>query len=164
MNLPAQLAKQFREVHLNGDWVAATNIKAELSDLTWKQATTKVSSLNTIAALAFHINYYVAGILNVLEGGSLDIRDKYSFDLPLIESQSDWEKLLNKMWSDAEKFANLVEQMTGEKLREDFSGEKYGTYHRNILGMIEHCYYHLGQIVLIKKLLLQADENMKDTR
>jgi uncharacterized damage-inducible protein DinB len=159
MNLTAQMAKQFREVHLDGDWVAATNLKTQLSDLNWKQATAKAGSLNTIAALAFHINYYVAGILNVLEGGSLDIRDKYSFDLPPIESQKDWEKLLNKMWSDAEKFANLVEQMPDEKLGEGFAGEKYGNYHKNIHAMIEHSYYHLGQIVLIKKILLQANEN-----
>jgi len=95
----------------------------------------------------------VAGIVNVLEGGSLDIRDKYSFDLPLIESPRDWENLLNKMWSDAEKFADLVEQMPDEKMAEVFVDEKYGSYHRNIDAMIEHSYYHLGQIVLIKKLL-----------
>ena len=43
--------------------------------------------------------------------------------------------------------------MSEEKLDEAFVDEKYGTYHRNIDGMIEHCYYHLGQIVLIKKML-----------
>jgi len=152
MKLAKQISQQFREVLLDGEWVA-TNFKAQLSDVTWEQATTKIGSLNTIAALTFHINYYVAGIVNVLEGGSLDIRDKYSFDLPLIESPRDWENLLNKMWSDAEKFADLVEQMPDEKMAEVFVDEKYGSYHRNIDAMIEHSYYHLGQIVLIKKLL-----------
>ena len=159
MKLTTQIANQFREVHLNGKWIANTNIKAELSDVTWEQATTKVGSLNTLAALAFHINYYVAGINNVLEGGSLDIRDKYSFDAPPIESQADWEKLLNKIWNDAEKFASLVEQMPDEKMREVFVDEKYGNYQRNIHSMIEHCYYHLGQIVLIKKMLSQEGKN-----
>ena len=31
--------------------------------------------------------------------------------------------------------------------------EKYGTYYRNFHGLIEHAHYHLGQIVLIKKLV-----------
>jgi len=35
----------------------------------------------SIAALTFHINYYVAGVLNVFQGGKLEIRDKYSFDM-----------------------------------------------------------------------------------
>jgi len=152
MTLSTQIAKQFREVYLNGQWVS-TNFKAQLSDVTWEQATTKVGSLNTIAALAFHVNYYVAGVLQVLEGGSLDIRDKYSFDLPPITSQEDWEKLLAKMWNDAERFAELVEQMPEEKLMEGFVDEKYGNYFRNLQGMVEHSYYHLGQIVLIKKML-----------
>ena len=44
--------------------------------------------------------------------------------------------------------------MTEEDLNIDFVDEKYGTYSRNINGILEHSYYHLGQIVLIKKLVL----------
>ncbi len=33
-----------------------------------------------------------------------------------------------------------------------------GDYLRNIDGMIEHSYYHLGQIVLIEKLILGKKE------
>lgn len=160
MKPTAQIANRFREVLLNGTWVANTNFKAQLSDVTWEQATKKVGTFNTIAALTFHIDYYIAGILNVLEGGSLDIRDKYSFDLPPIESKKDWEKLLDKIWSDAEKFASMVEQMPEERLNEVFVDEKYGNYQRNIDAMIEHSYYHLGQIVLIKKMLLQTDASV----
>ncbi len=155
MKSTTQIAKQFREVHLDGDWVVATNLKVQLSDITWKQATTKIGSLNTIGALAFHLNYYVAGVVNVLKGGSLDIRDKYSFDLPPIESKKDWDKLLNKIWSDAEEFATLVEQMPEEKLSDIFVKKEYGNYQKNLHVIIEHTYYHLGQIVLIKKLLLE---------
>lgn len=156
MTLTNQIANQFREVLLNGTWVSS-NYKAQISDVSWEQANTKIGSLNTIAALTFHINYYVAGVLNVLEGGSLDIRDKYSFDMPPVESKEDWDKLLDKMWNDAEKFASLVDQMPDEKLSETFVEKKYGDYRRNLHGIIEHSYYHLGQIVLIKKLLIEAD-------
>lgn len=159
MKLTTQIAKQFKEVLLDGDWVAATNYKAQLSDVTWQQATTRVGSFNTIAALTFHIDYYIAGILNVFNNGKLEIRDKYSFDMPPIKSEEDWDKLLNKMWSDAEKFAEAVEQMPEEKLEEIFVDEKYGNYYRNITALIEHSFYHLGQVVLIKKMLLLEDKN-----
>lgn len=149
------LAKRFREILLNGDWVVTTNFKDQLSDLTWKQATTKIGELNTIAALTFHINYYIAGILNVFEGGLLEIRDKYSFDFTPIESQENWTELLNSLLNNAEKFANLIEQMPEGKLEEVFVDKKYGSYQRNIDAMIEHSYYHLGQITLIKKLLMK---------
>ena len=147
------LASRFREALLHGTWIANTNFKAQLSGLDWRLATQKIGDLNTIAALAFHIDYYIAGIVQVMEGGSLDIRDKYSFDMPPIESQADWERLLDKLWRDAERFAQLVEQMPEEKLQSVFVDEKYGTWQRNIEGVIEHSYYHLGQVSLIRKML-----------
>lgn len=151
-----QLAKRFREVILNGTWIANTNYKNELSDLNWELASAKIDSLNTIAVLAQHIHYYIDGIKNAIKGGMLDIQDKYSFDFLPIQSQDEWDDFLIKFWSDTEEFALLIEQMSEEKLKQVFVDEKYGTYQRNINGMIEHSYYHLGQIVLIKKILLKG--------
>lgn len=152
MKLTTQIANQFEELHLNGNWVAR-NLKTQLSDVTWEEATTQVGSLNTIAILAFHINYYVAGVSQVLEGGSLDIRDKYSFDMPAINSEHDWQQMLSKLWRDAQKFADLVANMPDDKLSDYFVDEKYGNYYRNLQVIIEHSYYHMGQIALIKKLV-----------
>jgi hypothetical protein len=52
-------------------------------------------------------------------------------------------------------FADKVEQLDTEIFDQPFFDEKYGSYLRNIEGIIEHCYYHLGQIVLIKKIISQ---------
>jgi len=156
--LSVQIAKHFREVYFGGNWTSV-NLKETLADVSWQQATAKVYTFNTIAVLVFHMNYYVGVVLKVLHGQPLDAHDKYSFDLPPIKSQGDWENLLNKTWVDAEKFASLIEQLPDSKLDQIFSDEKYGTYHRNLHGIIEHTHYHLGQIVLIKKILLQANKN-----
>ena len=151
-----ELAKRFREVILNGTWIANTNYKQQLTGLQWEIATTKVTSLNTIAVLAQHIHYYIAGVKNVFKGGNLEIKDKFSFDFPPIQSQNDWETFLTKFFNDAEEFASQIEQMPEEKLKDVFVDEKYGTYQRNIDGIIEHSYYHLGQIVLLKKMLVSG--------
>jgi hypothetical protein len=156
MNLPQQLAKHFRDVHFGGNWTSV-NLKESLAGITWQQAATKVYSFNTIAALVYHINYYVSAVLKVLQGGPLEAKDKYSFDYPAIESKEDWERLLDKTWADAENFASIVEQLPESKLDEIFEDEKYGSYYRNIQGIIEHTHYHLGQIVLIKKILLKEN-------
>ena len=156
MSLSHQIAKHFRDVHFGGNWTSV-NLRDQLSGLSWQQATQKVYSFNTIAALVYHMNYYVDRVILVLEGQALNASDKYSFELPPIISQEDWENLVNKTWTDAERFAALVEQIPEEKLWEDFSENKYGNYYRNITGIIEHIHYHLGQIVLIKKIILQLD-------
>ncbi|SNR39429.1 DinB family protein [Lutibacter flavus] len=158
MKQAKQISNRFREVILNGKWVSYTNYKDQLLNLTWKQANKKIESLNTISDLVFHINYYIAGVLNVFEGGPLDIRDKYSFNSTPIKSQNDWEELINTLWNNAEKFANLIESMPEKKLDEIFVDKKYGNYQRNINGIIEHSYYHLGQITLIKKMVLESEK------
>jgi hypothetical protein len=155
MNLSSQIAKNLRDVHVGGNWTDV-NLKASLADVTWQQAVTKVYSLNTIAVLVYHMNYYVSVVVKVLQGEPVNASDKYSFDLPPIQSQEDWEKLLDKTWTDAENLAHLIEQLPESKLLEDFWNGKYGNYFRNIVGVFEHIHYHLGQIVLIKKILSQA--------
>ncbi len=153
MTITTHIAQHFRAVYFGGNWTDV-NLKAQLADVTWQQATTKVSSFNTIVALVYHINYYVCAALEVLQGRPLTASDKYSFDHPTIQNQVDWEKLLEKLWTDAENLAVLIEQMQEEQLWADFSDYKYGNYYRNIHGIIEHNHYHLGQIVLIKKMVV----------
>lgn len=157
MESSQQLANRFREVILNGKWIANTNYQEQLSTMSWTQATTRIGSLNTIALLTFHINYYIAGIVNVFQGGNLNIRDKYSFDAPPLQTKDDWDKLVAELISNAELFANHVERMTETELESGFVNADYGTYRRNIEGVIEHSYYHLGQLSLIKKMILEQD-------
>ena len=147
------LSNRAREVLLDGRWVANTNCKAQLENLNWEQATQKVGNLNTIAALTFHINYYLAGLIVVFQGGTLEIRDKYSFDLPPITSQADWEKLVKEFLENSETFVQEVAKLSDTILDKPFVQEKYGTYLRNIEGIIEHSYYHLGQISMLKKMI-----------
>jgi len=147
------IANRLREVLLNGKWIANTNFKEQLMSVNWRQANQKVENLNTIALLTFHINYYVAGLWHVFNGGELEIKDQYSFDLPMITSENEWNTLVNNFIHNAEMFANQVEKMDDNLLDQPFVDERYGTYLRNIEGVIEHSYYHLGQISLIKKMI-----------
>lgn len=158
MGRTKELANRLTEVLLNGRWIANTNYKSQIESLTWEQATQKIGTLNTIAALTFHVNYYLAGIINVFNGGELEIRDKYSFDIPPIESERDWKRLVDEFITNAEIFVNGVLNLTDSKLDEAFVDDKYGTYLRNIEGVIEHSYYHLGQISLIKKMLTERNK------
>ncbi|MCF8279347.1 MAG: hypothetical protein K9J45_03090 [Bacteroidales bacterium] len=108
--------------------------------------------MNTIATLFTHLTYYVSKVSKVLQGEPLNAKDAHSFEHPPIQSQADWEKILTQAWADAEAFASLIEQLPEAGLWEDFTDEKYGNYYRNLHGIIEHIHYHLGQIVVIKKM------------
>jgi len=153
MKRPEDIASRLKEVLLTGYWIANTNYKDQLLSISWEQAIHQVENLNTIAVLTYHINYYLAGLLNVFKGGALAIKDQYSFDLPPLQSARDWHKLVETFLKNSTDFIHEVAQIPDAKLDETFVNEKYGTYLRNIEAIIEHSYYHLGQIVLIKKLI-----------
>jgi len=151
-SISKQITQHFKQVFFGGNWTSV-DFTTALKDVDWVMATTKVKDLNTIARLVFHVDYYIDVTIKVLEGGPLDAHDKFSFDCPEIKNEEDWETLRNKLFRDATTYAGLVEQLPDSKLEEIFCLEKYGNYYRNIHGLIEHCHYHLGQIVLIKKLI-----------
>lgn len=152
MTLAAQLAKHLRDVHFGGNW-CTVDLKSTLSGIDWKDANKSVHSLHSIAALAFHVFYYTDVIITVLEENKLEGKDELSWITPAIQSQEDWTGLLNNAWEKAEKAARLIEQLPDEKLVQDFVDPKYGTNYRNMAGIIEHMHYHLGQMVVIRKLL-----------
>ena len=135
MTLVKQLAKHLRDVHFGGNWTTS-NLMDNLADVTWKEATMQVYQLNTIATLVYHINYYISAVLKVLQGEPLNASDSLSFSRPPIHSQKEWEDMVAKSRADADTFAALIEQLPESKLWENFTDEKYGTYYRNIQGII----------------------------
>ena len=78
--------------------------------------------------------------------------------MPPINTEAEWQLLLTTLTTNAAKFVNLVAQLPNNILLQPFTEPQYGTYLRNIEGVLEHSYYHLGQVVLIKKLVI---ENLK---
>lgn len=147
------LAGRLREVLLDGRWVANTNIKEQITQTNWQEAIQRVGRLNTVAMLTYHVSYYLDGLNQVFEGGELEIKDKFSFDMPEITSEADWKTMVNNFIGISEKFVNHVGKMDADRLNQTFVKEAYGSYLRNIEAQIEHAYYHLGQMTLIRKLI-----------
>ena len=56
----------------------------------------------------------------------------------------------------AERFANHLDGFTQADLERPFADSKYGDYQKNMNVLIEHSYYHLGQIALIKKMIREG--------
>ena len=153
MNTNVLLASRLREVFLDGKWIANTNYKDQLEGIPWDMACKQHGNLNSIAKLTFHINYYLKGLLDAFATGKLTIRDKFSFDMPAMSSEQEWQRLKHELEHHATQFALMVEQMDVNDFDKPFIDEKYGSLRRNIEGVIEHSYYHLGQIVLLSRIL-----------
>lgn len=147
-----QLAKHLRAVYFGGNWTSV-NLQDTLADVTWQEATRQIDDTNTIATLVYHMHYYVREVTKVLEGGALEAKDKYSFATPNFSSADEWQAFCDSLWPEARTFAERIEQLPEDTLQHDFTDPKYGNYFSNLLGIIEHLHYHLGQIVILKKVL-----------
>ena len=151
MSQAAALAQRLQEVILEGTWIANTNFKKELDNTALDDVSIQIKTYNTVAVLAQHIHYYIAGVKQVFLGGELSISDKFSFDFEPMLSDEAWQNFLALFWKDTEELVNLIKTLTNDQLDAIFVKEAYGSYKRNIEALIEHSYYHLGQIVLLLK-------------
>lgn len=153
MTIPQLLAKHLREVHFGGNW-STSCLREQLQGLNLEQVLHSAPGFHSIATLTVHCTYYVRVLRDVLQTGELKAKDEFSFQLPELDTQAQWDEFLNKIWRHAEEAATLLEDLPEERLKDFFTDEKYGLWHRNIMGIIEHLHYHLGQIALQKKLIM----------
>ena len=79
--ITSQIALHLQQVYFGGNWTTS-NFKDQLVDVSWQEANFALKEGNSIATLLFHCNYYIAGLILVLQGGTLEIKDKFSFDSP----------------------------------------------------------------------------------
>lgn len=152
MNTTQLIANNLHQVYFGGNWTAS-NFKDTLESVTLEMATKKVGDLNTILTLTYHIHYYLKGTMDAFKTGDLTIRDTYSFNHPTLNNEKEWQQFQNNMWKVAKEFIILIEKLNDDILGTFLVEEKYGSYYRNLVGIIEHTHYHLGQIVVIKKMI-----------
>jgi uncharacterized damage-inducible protein DinB len=152
MNEATNLSEQIQGVFFGGNWTDS-NFKDQLADVTVEEAFTQIDGLNTIARLAYHISYFVNVQLRVLEGGPLEGRDAESFDVPEFRTEEEWRSFLDAALRNARRHADLVAELDDKVLATPFVNAKYGSWWENLIGLIEHSHYHLGQIALLKRLI-----------
>lgn len=146
------IARHYRTFASGGN-ATGVNLRDTLRGITLARANAKIGDHNPIATLVFHMQYYTGGILAVLRGGELVIRDAYSFDAPAFTTEEQWQTFVAQVLAQAEAFATAVEALTTEQLEGTFVKPAYGTVYDNLTGNLEHQHYHLGQVALLKKLV-----------
>lgn len=85
------------------------DLKMELVDVIWEEVLIKVLFLNMILVFIYYMYYYFVGVLQVMNGGDLIIRDKFSFDYLIINFKEEWEKFFDLVWEIVEIFVKEIE-------------------------------------------------------
>ena len=146
------IAQHLIEVFEGGNWTDVS-MNATLRDINYKEATTVTkASYNTIAALVYHISFYNEIVLKRLQGINPAIGNANGFDLPSTKNEHDWIKLKERCFQSVHALAAAVIKFPEEKLSE-LTVTGHSTHYKALHGVVEHAHYHLGQIVLLKKLV-----------
>jgi uncharacterized damage-inducible protein DinB len=146
------IAQHILEVFEGGNWTDV-NFKDTLKDINHKEATTVTkASYNTIGALVYHTSFYNEIVLKRLQGINPAINDRNGFDLPLIKNENDWNELKQRCFLSAYVLSEAVKKFPEEDLSQP-TITNHSTHYKTLHGVAEHAHYHLGQIVILKKLI-----------
>ncbi len=146
------LSKHLRELYFGENWTGVC-IRELVSDLNVSEAQHRRGDCHSIAELLYHLHYFVAAALRVLSGRELAASDAESFKCPMFVSDSQWQAYVEQCMRDAEQCAELLQHVDDAQLWSVWVNERYGNHYKNLQGTLEHAYYHLGQISILKKQL-----------
>ncbi|MDA0686070.1 MAG: hypothetical protein O3C22_04495 [Bacteroidetes bacterium] len=150
MSKSAFIASRVHALFFGPNWTE-TSLSELIQNHTFAQFLNTKLGRNSAAAVLFHIHYYQRAQLTVLQGGPLHAKDSESFDHPKWEDESDWLPFVSTVIDTGRELELKMAQMPESVWSEPFVKAEYGSYEVNLFGMLEHSYYHFGQLRLAMK-------------
>ena len=93
-----------------------------------------------------------------MQGEDPSIPDSNGFDVGELTSEEEWQKLVAKLHQSFIDLSNAMRNFPEDRLK-DFTKIGKSTIENNLYGIIEHAYYHLGQMMILKNLLMSKQVN-----
>ncbi|KLT68290.1 MULTISPECIES: DinB family protein [unclassified Flavobacterium] len=137
----------------NGDpWLEVT-LENTLKNVTAAQAYRKINPrLNTIWEIVNHLIQWRRNILRRVQGETVTTPDHNYFVPVLDSSEAAWEQSLQSLAKSQELWNAFLDTFDDGNFEKIYPTNNH-TYYEHIHGIIQHDVYHLGQIVILKKLL-----------
>ena len=138
--------------HFNGDpWIDVT-VLGELSSVTAKQASIKPEGMNSIWQIVNHMISWRKALITRVKGKAVKYSDNNFISEIKVKSPKAWKETINKFRKSQRDIISFL-QKSDDILLETVSSTSGYTYYELVEAILIHDSYHLGQIVLIKKLL-----------
>lgn len=152
MNIQTQIAQHLLQVTEGDNWTDV-NIADIIKDISVEEATHRTeASPNTIASLIHHLSYWNRIMIQRINGIKPDIPESNGFDVPHLRTDQDWGNLKADYFASVQELADAILKVDEARLEQPIV-EGYSSVYKNLQGTVEHVHYHLGQIVILKKLV-----------
>lgn len=144
--------KKLFEDHYNGHpWLDVT-ILDTIHDITAIEAATQINGLNSIWQILKHMLEWRKTNLKRVNGKILSApSNNFIFEI-LDPSENAWKKLKSDFNTSQIEWLLFIQDFDAKKFDIVYEANQH-TYYEHIQGVLQHDVYHLGQIVLIKKML-----------
>lgn len=152
MKITSLIAQHLIDVHEGNNWTDVS-IADTLKDVTAEEAAVITqASPNTIASLLHHITFWNRLMIKRMQGIDIYVDEKNGYDAPSIKTEADWQQLQVDNNLSAHELAAAIAGFDENLLPESLVLGGSSAY-KNLQGTVEHVHYHLGQMVIIKKLI-----------
>ncbi|MDX1939492.1 MAG: DinB family protein [Saprospiraceae bacterium] len=123
-----------------------------LKDIKPEDVIKKLPNSHNIAELVAHMSTWREFVAQKLNGNiEFDVTHEANFPVITNLTKEDWQALVNRLQKSQSDLLKALEHCSDEKLGELVPGREY-KFGIMLHGIIHHDLYHLGQIVLLRKL------------
>ncbi|MCD0465537.1 DinB family protein [Flavobacterium sp. ENC] len=147
-----RISNLYQSIYNGEPWLEVT-LDDTLKNVSAEQAYRKINpNLNTIWEIVNHLIQWRRNILRRVQGETVTTPDHNYFVPVLDSSEAAWEQSLQSLAKSQELWSAFFEDFNDSDLEKIYPSNNH-TYYEHIHGIIQHDVYHLGQIVILKKLL-----------
>jgi hypothetical protein len=153
------LVAQHIEEVIHGNWTDVF-LNEAIADITYEEAIAfPAGTTNSIAMLVNHLEFYNNVVIERIKGNNPVIDEANGFTIT-IHNDEGWQQLKTSAVNSFKTLAGVVRQAPPEKLFE-YTPNGVTTFYKTLHGIAEHAHYHLGQIVLLKKIIRYTNNSVK---
>jgi uncharacterized damage-inducible protein DinB len=152
MSESKRVSNLYQSIYNGNPWLEVT-LAHTLENVTAEQAYRKINpNLNTIWEIVNHLIQWRRNILRRMQGETVTTPD-HNYFVPILDSsEASWEQSLQSLGKSQELWDAFFEDFDDQDFEKIYVNNGH-TYYEHIHGIIQHDVYHLGQIVILKKLL-----------
>lgn len=148
-----RLSKLLKD-HFNGDPWIDVQLLDSLKGLTAKEAARNINGLNSVWEIVQHMTCWRETLLQRIEGRHVPA-PAHNYFFPLKDtSAAAWTAAIKQLKASQEALLDYLSNDNIAVIDEAPPGSNYSRYEL-LQGVLQHDAYHLGQIVLIRKMLKQ---------
>lgn len=150
MNETKRLQSLIRE-HFDGSPWLDVNIINTVDDVTADEASKKIGDHNSIYQIVVHMSKWRTALLKKLMGEKIVVPSNNFIEKKSAATKKEWKLAVKDLKDSQKKIVSFLSVSKDERFDTEFSNGH--NYYEHIQAILLHDTYHLGQIVLLKKLI-----------